>query len=73
MTSEEQTNYYKSLDKMSSVLIQLDKMGRTIDAQGNTIVEQGNTIAALQKEVAEYRRRFGLNGTSARPVKVRGK
>ena len=62
MTSEEQTNYYKSLEKMSSVLIQLDKMGRTID-------EQGNTIDALQKELEEYRRRYGaLNG--AKPTRT---
>ena len=71
MTSEEQTNYYKSLEKMSSVLIQLDKMDRTIDTltQNNAALTQNN--AALQREIAEYRRRYGeLNGAT-RPTKAR--
>ena len=66
MTSEEQTNYYKSLEKMSSVLIQLDKKDRMI-------AEQGNTITALQKEIEELRCRFGLNGAAYRPTKARAR
>ena len=70
MTSEEQTNYYKSLDKMSSVLIQLDKMGRMIASltQDNASLTQDN--AAQAAKIAEYERRFGALNGATRPEKL---
>ena len=64
MTAEEQTNYFKSLDKMSSVLIQLDKMGRTID-----VLTQDNATQAAK--IAEYERRYGALNGATRPAKSR--
>ena len=58
---------------MSSVLIQLDKMGRTIDELTQDNAEQGNTIAAQAAKIAEYERRFGALNGATRPVKSRAR
>ena len=69
MTDQQQTDYYKSLHDMSLVKIQFGKMESTIAQQGNIIAQQDNTITVLQKEIEEYRRRYGaLDGTIAKPT-----
>jgi len=65
MTQEEQSNYYKSLYDMSLIDIQFGKMEKKI-------AEKDKTISALQKKIAEYERRLGLNGV-IRPTKVRAR
>ena len=61
---------------MSIIKIQFGKMESTIAQQGNIIAQQDNmiaqqdnTIMVLQKEIEEYRRRYGaLDGTIAKPA-----
>jgi len=71
MTDEQQTDYYKSLHDMSLIKIQFGKMESTIAQQGSTIAVLTQEKAALQKEIEEYRKRFGtLDGTAAKPTRV---
>ena len=64
LTSEQQNNYYKSLNDMGIIKIQFGKMEKTI-------ATQDKTIAAQAKRIAELERRLGLNDASAQKTSTR--